>query len=164
MALHAVLRSGLQVLYDAMKTKDHEQLVMMTRAAVLQGMDDRYDSYGIDWIDDALEGFVQDERRERWYSHRDSAQDWRQKTPFEGDSLESPPLGWVQLWHCEYSNLTGNYISEELRRWGFVMWDAARLNSRAEARIDYHTYCGRDPREEYYHPSVIDSWKKGNVI
>lgn len=84
--------------------------------------------------------------------------------PFEGDRLDLPSPAWVQFWHGEYSNLTGNLIPEELRRWGFVMWDAARLNSRAEARIDYHTYCGWDPREENYHPSVIDSWRKEHVL
>lgn len=159
-----MLRSGLQLLSDTVKTKDHEQLVSMTRAAVLLGMDERDGSYQNDWIDDAVREDIQDERRERWFSHRDSAQDWRQKMPFDGDRLDSPSLAWVQLWQGEYSNLTGDYIPEELRRWGFVMWDAARLNSRAEARIDYHTFCGWDPREEYYHPSVIDSWKQGNVI
>ncbi|KAK7708658.1 hypothetical protein SLS63_013464 [Diaporthe eres] len=163
-ALNAVLRSGLKLLSDIMKTKDHEQLVIMTRAAVLLGMGEHDAYYENGWIDDAVREDIQEARRERWYSHRDSAQDWRQKTPFDGDRLDSPPAAWVQFWHGEYSNLAGDHIPEELRRWGFVMWDAGRLNSRAEARIDYYAYFGWDPREEFYHPSVIDPWKKGNVI
>lgn len=116
-------------------------------------------SYGNDWIDDAVQDDIQMERRDGWYSHHDSAQDWRQKMPFQGDSLDSPPLAWVLFWQGEYSNLIGNCIPEALRRWGFVIWDAARLDSRAEAHIKYEwyeLYDGSDPRAEDYHPSVTD--------
>lgn len=132
---------------------------MMTRSAIISGMGEHRGYYGNDWIDDAVEELVQMERRERWYSHCDSAQDLRQKMIFDGDRLDSPPLAWVLFWQGEYSNLIGNRVPEALRRWGFVMWDAARLNSRAEARIGYEwwqSYGGSDPREENYDPSVID--------
>ncbi|ROV92313.1 hypothetical protein VSDG_07262 [Cytospora chrysosperma] len=158
-SLNAVLRCGLQLLSDTVKTKDHEQLVMMTRSAIISGMGEHRGYYGNDWIDDAVEELVQMERRERWYSHCDSAQDLRQKMIFDGDRLDSPPLAWVLFWQGEYSNLIGNRVPEALRRWGFVMWDAARLNSRAEARIGYEwwqSYGGSDPREQNYDPSVID--------
>lgn len=139
--------------------KDHEQLVDMMRTAIVSGMGDHGGSYGNDWIDDAVQDDIQMERRDGWYSHRASAQDWRQKMPFQGDSLDSPPLAWVLFWQGEYSNLIGNCIPEALRRWGYVMWDAARLNSRAEAQIKYEwdqSYDESDPREEDYHPSVTD--------
>ncbi|RMZ78575.1 hypothetical protein DV738_g3796, partial [Chaetothyriales sp. CBS 135597] len=38
-----------------------------------------------------------------------------------------PPLAWTLIWHGTYSNLYGWYIPDEIRRWGYVMWDAARL-------------------------------------
>ncbi|ROW02476.1 hypothetical protein VMCG_06081 [Cytospora schulzeri] len=159
-SLNAVLRCGLQLLSDAVEMKDHEQLVMMMRSAIVSGMGEHRGSYGNDWIDDTVEELVQLERRGGWYSQRDSAQDFRKKMPFNGDRLDSPPLAWVLFWQGEYSNLIGNFIPEALRRWGFVMWDAARLNSRAKARIDYEwweLYGGTDPRRGNYDPSVIVS-------
>ncbi|KAI7775674.1 hypothetical protein LA080_006457 [Diaporthe eres] len=94
-SLNAVLRSGPKLLSDIMKTKDHEQLVIMTRAAVLSGMGEHDACYENGWIDDVVREDIREERRERSYSHRDSAQDWRQKMPFDGDKLDSPPAAWV---------------------------------------------------------------------
>ena len=31
------------------------------------------------------------------------------------------------MWGEKYSNLYGYYVSDNLRRWGYVMWDAARF-------------------------------------
>lgn len=126
----------------------------MMRTAIVSGMGVHAGDWGNDWIDDAVQDLVQRERREGWYSHRDAAQDWRQKMPFDGDKLDSPPLGWVLLCQGEYSNLVDS-IPHELCRCGIVMWDAARMNSRVEARIDYLIF-GWDPRADDYHPSVIE--------
>lgn len=166
-----MLRHGLQLLLDIMKTEDHEQLVERIRSAILSGLGHEHrGSWSSDWIDEAIVYFVQEERRQHWYSQHDSAQDFRHKMPFDGDRLGSPPLAWVLFWRSEYSNLIGPYIPRELRRWGYAIWDAARLGSRAEARIDYWSFnlCGRgedeDPREETYDPSVRVERPAGNVI
>lgn len=170
-ALSGVLRHGPQLLIDAIKTEDHEQLVESIRAAILSDLG--YEHHGLvssNWIDEAVGYIVQDERRERWYSQHDLAQDFRHKMPFNGDRLDSPPLSWVLFWRGESSNLIGgDYISEELRRWGYVMWDATRLGSRAEARIDYWSFnlCGRgedeDPRGDTYDDSVRVERPEGNA-
>ncbi|KAG8156539.1 hypothetical protein KVR01_013643 [Diaporthe batatas] len=44
-------------------------------------------------------------------------------------SINAPPLAWVLMWDGKYCNLYGEYIPDELRRWGYVMWDERRWNS-----------------------------------
>lgn len=167
-SLNGVLRHGPQLLLDTIQTEDHEQLVDRIRAAILSSLGHKHSGFGSvssDWLDDAVGYLVQDERRDRWYSQHDLAQDFRHKMSFNGDNLDSPPLSWVLLWRAECSNLVGpDYMSGELRRWGFVMWDAARLGSRAEARIDYHSWLEvGDPREDTYDDSVRVERPEGNV-
>ncbi len=38
-----------------------------------------------------------------------------------------PSLRWAVLWRAMYSNRYGEYTPLEARRWGYVFWDAARL-------------------------------------
>lgn len=150
-----MLRQGLSLLSDTLKAEDHDQLADMIRAAIVSGSDEHMPVgfYGEDWIDDAVWDSIQDARREKWPSDRDSAQDSRQKMLFDGDNLESPPLAWVLFWKEEYSNLFGSNIPKGLRRWGFVMWDATRLDSTAKDTISlewYTKYDMTDPREYDY--------------
>jgi hypothetical protein len=58
-------------------------------------------------------------------------QDWKQRPmPFQGDEMvNSPPLAWTVIWKETYSPLYGQFIPEELRRWGYVFWDASTLKS-----------------------------------
>lgn len=51
------------------------------------------------------------------------------KMQCEQDDLFSPPLAWVAFWDGRYSNLFGRYVPPALRRWGYVMWDAKRLEA-----------------------------------
>jgi hypothetical protein len=74
----------------------------------------------------------------------DSAQHFRQGMSFSGDILDSPPLAWVLFWREDESSLYGDHADEDLRRFGYVMWDAARLGQTAQARIHYlagHSNC-----------------------
>lgn len=155
-SLNAVLRYGPHLLADTLKAKGQDKLAEMTRAAIVSGMGEHRGLEGNDWIDDAvLDGMTQGDRRELWPTQYDAAQNSRQKTPFDGDSLAFPPLAWVLFWQGEYSSLFGPiYVPETLRRWGFVMWDAARLDANAKAAIEdawYGTdFTYADPREEDY--------------
>lgn len=58
---------------------------------------------------------------------------------FSGDTetLDGPPLGWVLLWNEKYSNVYGPYVPGPLRQWGFVMWDAARLEKMGVKDLIY---------------------------
>ena len=170
-SLNGVLRHGLRVLVDTIQTEDHEELVDRIRTAILSGVDSAHVCYvDSDWIEDVVTDLAQIEKRELWYSQQHSAQDFRQRMPFKGDKLDSPPLAWVLFWQGEYSNLIGDYIHPELRRWGYVMWDAARLGPRRKGRIGYWSFniCGggeiQDIRSDTYDDSVRDVRREGNVI
>lgn len=101
----------------------------------------------------------QDERRHEAYSDHVEAQDRRQKMIFEQDTLSSPPIAWARFWNGLYSNLIGTYIPDALRRWGYVMWDAKRLeNTGALEHIELEWECKYgvrgspeedDPRDGY---------------
>lgn len=168
-SLNGVLRDGLQILYGILDTQSHEQLVQGMRDSIETGTYGYIYSWNQDWIDEAVRDDKQDERRERWYSPRDSDQDWRQKMVFDGDRMDLPPLGWVLYWQGEYSNLVGDHIHFRLRRWGFVMWDAVRLTTEAKEFIEFwytELHCPHDFREEHYDPSVAppEYGSKGKVI
>lgn len=101
----------------------------------------------------------QDQRRQDAYSEHDEAQDSRQKIHCEQDHLFSPPLAWVALWDCRYSNLFGRYVPPALRRWGYVMWDGKRLEASGAmefVELEWQCMYGAsgspeedDPREYY---------------
>ncbi|KAF2148785.1 hypothetical protein K461DRAFT_297284 [Myriangium duriaei CBS 260.36] len=48
--------------------------------------------------------------------------------PFTGDAdSDGPPFAWTVLWRDTYSDMTGYYIPNTLKDWGYVMWDARRI-------------------------------------
>ncbi|KAJ4393340.1 hypothetical protein N0V93_002548 [Gnomoniopsis smithogilvyi] len=154
-----LLRHGLPILFDVLNTEDRCQLADMIRGAIVAGgeADDGIEN----WIDDATWDDKQIQRRERWYTHHDFAQDHRQKMPFEGDDPALPPLAWILFWQGKYSNLIGrSYTTKPLRRAGFVMWDASRWDSVGREFIEEEWYSRwgglyGDPRSEDYDPSVV---------
>ncbi len=51
---------------------------------------------------------------------------------FDGDNEprlgeKYPPLAWTFIWQGVYSNLYGGFIPNDMRLWGYIMWDAVRL-------------------------------------
>lgn len=162
-SLKAVLRHGPYLLADALKAKSQEQLASTIRAAIESSQRQRGGVYPLDWLDDGADEFAHAVRRVECPTRHDAAQDRRQKTPFDEDKLDSPPLAWILFWRGEYSNLFGVFIPKALRRWGFVMWDAARLDSDVKDSIE-QAWCGdpynydyADPREDDYDSSVVAS-------
>ncbi|PYI00312.1 hypothetical protein BO78DRAFT_293494, partial [Aspergillus sclerotiicarbonarius CBS 121057] len=71
----------------------------------------------------------QQDRRKRAPSERDEAQQRRDPLPFQGDHVSGvhPPLAWTLLWHGTYSNMLGYFIGDAITNWGYIMWDAARM-------------------------------------
>lgn len=70
-------------------------------------------------------------RQER-LSRREQKQQRRDPLPFTGDGDSEtegprPPLAWTVMWSGTYSNLFGYCVQDVIRRWGYVIWDAARL-------------------------------------
>lgn len=83
----------------------------------------------------AISKDAQEWRRATSYTDADAAQDSGQEVRFEGDSADAPPLAWVLYWRGRASNLFGDYVPASFRRWGYVMWDAHRVDGGAEAYL-----------------------------
>ncbi|KAI3394708.1 hypothetical protein diail_2293 [Diaporthe ilicicola] len=45
-----------------------------------------------------------------------------------------PPVAWVFMWDGKYCNLYGDYVPDEFRQWGYVLWDERRWNAMHGAR------------------------------
>ncbi|KID81869.1 hypothetical protein MGU_10780 [Metarhizium guizhouense ARSEF 977] len=126
--LRGTTSRGLELLHSVIfKVKDHEHLVSMMQEEI---------SFPLgNVLDDAFSEGAQFHRRHNHPSERDLKQTRREPLPFTGETNANdllPPLGWTIIWHGTYSNLYGYYIQDCIRRWGYVMWDAARLE-RANA-------------------------------
>lgn len=71
----------------------------------------------------------QTERYQNRPSDKDELQAARQALPFRGDfvAVDAPPLAWTYLWRDTYSSLYGYFLSDSIRSWGYVFWDASTL-------------------------------------
>lgn len=62
-----------------------------------------------------------------------------------------PPLAWTLIWEGTYSSLVGYFINDKLRKWGYVMWDAARLEKTGAKEVLKRQWesdwLGQDPRD-----------------
>lgn len=113
---------GIRLLYTVLfDIKDHEHLV----TTVQTNMDRSYITFNA--ISGILGETQQRIQRQERPTDGDRMREERFLTPFTGDSLESAPLAWTEIWRGTYSNLYGYYIPDELRPWGFTFWDVATL-------------------------------------
>ena len=105
---------------------------------------------------EALGETAQFHRRQEHPSERDRKQQQRTPLPFQGDHEGPlyPPLTWTILWDGTYSNLYGHYIPDTIRRWGYIFWDASRLErsgaTEVLARQWQSDWQGDDPRDNLY--------------
>jgi hypothetical protein len=124
--LVGTISRGLNLLHTVCCTiKDHERLVSTMQMNICHPA-------GFFLEDEALGETAQSRRRQERQCDRDEKQLRRDPMPFRGDGEPDehgprPPLAWVLMWGETYSNLYGYYVPDNIRRWGYVMWDAARL-------------------------------------
>ncbi|KAJ9202201.1 hypothetical protein DTO164E3_3130 [Paecilomyces variotii] len=124
--LKGTISCGLELLHTILfKIKDHAQLVSTMQKRISWPI-------GNFLGDGALGETAQSQRRQEQLSNRDLRQERRDPFPFQGDEVpdangEHPPLAWTLIWKGSYSNLYGCYVQDVIRRWGYVMWDASRL-------------------------------------
>lgn len=124
-----LVSQGLPLLASVMHIRDRGELVDTLRANVHRSASDV-------WLDDITgNGADMHERWERSYSERDAAQDEGRPMQFQEDDLNSPPLAWVLIWGETYSNLFGCFIPKPLRQWGYIMWDARRLEEAGAKEV-----------------------------
>ena len=144
--LEGLTLRGLPLLNTVLfRIKDHQHLV----STIQQHMVSSYIPFN------AAEGVLgetqQALRRESCTSERDRKQDQRFPFPFRGDGEpDAPPLAWTIIWGDTYSSLYGSYISDEMRRWGYVFWDATTLEGAMGREIlerQWEEYWGGDPRD-----------------
>lgn len=103
-----------------------------------------------EFIDGPMLRGVQWERREQQWSERDRKEKDRDALLFIGDTEYSPPLAWTTMWKETYSNLYGSYIEDGLRRWGYIMWDAVRLESTGVRKLILERWDDDfDPRDDF---------------
>lgn len=107
------------------RVQDHEDLI----STMQQHMARSY--IGLDALTGILGEAQQTLRRQTHPSERDKLQDERAPCSFSGDIDErmKPPAAWAVIWGDTYSNLVGWYIPDKIRRWGYVFWDAPRIES-----------------------------------
>lgn len=76
----------------------------------------------------------------------------RQSAPSARDALMASraPLAWTVIWGGTYSNLIGAYVSDEMRRWAYVLWDVGRLEGlggRGVLERQWDDFWAHDPRD-----------------
>lgn len=121
-------RHGPILLSAILETADHKELVQLVRRSIECCRDHGGDSDNA-WIDSTYGFIPQKSRRDQWYSKYDAAQDRGDKTTFEKDTPNEPPFAWVLYWLGKASNLFGGCVPQTFRRWGYIMWDAKRLET-----------------------------------
>jgi len=110
------------IVKDDLKDMSRKTLVKLIFDNMFSEMESR-------WMTESTSRIQQVHRRRRWYSDGDAAQDRQERLLYLGDSLDYPPLAWVIWWRGRYSNLYGDYVPDDFRRWGYVMWDRQRLSN-----------------------------------
>jgi len=119
---------GLGVLHSMLITRDHMQRVSAMQEQICLPLGDFLE-------DGALDQMTQQERRRKQPSHRDQKELWRDPLPFEGNKELCPTLAWTTLWRGTYSNRYGDYLDDAIRHWGYIMWDAVRLQDTGGKEI-----------------------------
>lgn len=107
----------------------------------------------------ALDITTRHDRRLDYPSAEDKREELRDPLPFRGDIVndsdgEYPPLAWTILWEGTYSNMMGGEGVSYIAEWGYVMWDAARLERTGAKEVlarrwreTLRLLLGEDPRE-----------------
>lgn len=128
-----LVSQGLPLLASVLPIDDHDELVDGLSVQMHHFVSDT-------WLDDITGNTDMHQRWERSYSERDAAQDEGRPMTFRGDDLDSPPLAWVLIWGEAYSNLFGTFIPKPLRLWGYIMWDARRLEESGAKDVLMHEW------------------------
>ncbi|KAE8132867.1 hypothetical protein BDV38DRAFT_296563 [Aspergillus pseudotamarii] len=125
--LKGTISCGLGLLHMVIfKMKDHKHLVTTMQQHISWPAGNFLEG-------EALGESAQSQRRQDHPSNRDLRQERGDPLPFQGDEVPEtngvrPPLAWTLIWKGSYSNLYGYYVQDTIRRWGYVIWDATRLD------------------------------------
>ena len=139
---------GLPLLKTVLfEIKNHEHLVTTMQQHMVYSYIPINDEEGI------LGESQQYRNRNNHVTERDRMQEERCPLPFRGDNEpDAPPLAWTLIWDNTYSNLYGWCIPNEMRRWGYAIWDEATLENiggREFIKAQWEArWRGDDPRDD----------------
>ena len=85
--------------------------------------------------DDILSESAQFFRRRARFGNRDWKEQRRDEFVFEKDDEPNAPFAWTSIWDGTYSNKYGYVIPNELRDWGYVMWDKTRMERSGAEQV-----------------------------
>lgn len=125
--MKGILTQGLGFLHKILyEVQDHSELVSIIEKNLTICWGDF-----LSWFSGAFDRDILEERRHRTLSEKDRREERRDPLPFRGDIVDNmdggyPPLAWTIIWKGTYSNMIGGECPR-LSDWGYVMWDAARL-------------------------------------
>ncbi|PYH28440.1 uncharacterized protein BO87DRAFT_451482 [Aspergillus neoniger CBS 115656] len=153
--MRGILTRGLRFLHKIMyEIQDHMEVVrIMENNLVMLWPEFLGGCHG------ALDITTRHDRRLDYPSAEDKREELRDPLPFRGDIVnnsdgEYPPLAWTILWEGTYSNMLGGEGVSYIAEWGYVMWDAARLERTGAKEVLARRWrerlrlsLGEDPRE-----------------
>ncbi|KAK4098998.1 hypothetical protein N658DRAFT_202799 [Parathielavia hyrcaniae] len=121
-----VLR-GLELLHAVFRIENHDDLVSFMRNNICWPADFE--------LEESILSYDAQSRRQRiGFSEQDAKEERDDPLPFRDDGEpdaqdERPPLAWTYLCSGTYNNRYGHFIPVSLNDLGYLMWDAARLES-----------------------------------
>lgn len=115
--LGGTISRGIKLLHHVLfEVQDHAQLVSVMRVNIEFSPGCFQDNY----LDDATQ-------QVRNQQLQDLGAGWRGPPPFQGDSENRAPLAWALTWEHFFTDWLLVETSLDIRRWGHMIWDAARL-------------------------------------
>ncbi|BCR95420.1 uncharacterized protein AKAW2_20360A [Aspergillus luchuensis] len=155
-----ILTQGLGFIHKIMyETQDHMEVVRIMENNLTICWGEFLGGCGMGGCGGALEPETRHDRRLDYPSAKDKREELRDPLPFRGDIVnnldgEYPPLAWTILWGGTYSNMIGDEGVSYISEWGYVMWDAARLERTGAKEVLARRWrerlrlsLGEDPRE-----------------
>ncbi|OJI87273.1 hypothetical protein ASPTUDRAFT_114743 [Aspergillus tubingensis CBS 134.48] len=153
--MRGVLTRGLGFLHKILyEIQDHMEVVRIMENNLVILWAEFLGNYG-----GALDIDTRHDRRLDYPSAEDKREELRDLLPFRGDIVnnsdgEYSPLAWTILWGGTYSNMLGGEGVSYIAEWGYVMWDAARLERTGAKEVLARRWrerlrlsLGEDPRE-----------------
>lgn len=79
-------------------------------------------------------------RRREGRCDNDVKEAQRAPLPFLGDFTDNlekphPPLAWAKIWNGTFSNMLGSWIARGIHSWGYIFWDADRLERTCAKKV-----------------------------
>lgn len=109
-------------------------------------MQERIEHPTLNFQDESLDDTTHDVRQQEL---QELGEGWRGPSPFQGENEKHPPLSWTLTWRDFYTSAWLSETDGDIRRWGHIMWDAARLERTGAKDLLIRKEEGRWKGEEW---------------